>query len=356
MFLVNKLSKMKQKTAGGSRIAEVHNGSALFTGDAGQGESNIRRWILENDWLEAIIALPLNTFYNTGIATYVWVLSNRKPEPRRGKVQLIDASAWFKSLRKNLGKKNCELSEDDIRRIADAFLAFKQTEQSKILPNKAFGYWKITVERPLRITVDLAQPARLKFRSACNEAGEEPLAGLVDRLAATLGSGPHSDFNIFMKAVEQEAEAHGVKLTGKRLKLLQTALGRKDEKATPLIKKLHKVGKAEPNPFSGLFEIQLDGKTRVAEYEPDSDLRDTEQVPLLAEGGIEAFFRREVAPYAPDAWIDQPATKIGYEISFTKYFYKPVSLRTLKEIRADIEALEKESQGLLDEVFKAAAQ
>src|SRR5919109_1004494 len=147
LFLANLLSKMKH----GTRIAEVHNGSSLFTGDAGQGESNIRRWIIENDWLEAIVALPLNMFYNTGIATYIWVLTNRKPEHRKGHVQLIDATQWFKPLRKNLGKKNCELSEDDITRICNTFLAFEETEQSKIFPNVAFGYWKVTVERPLRL-------------------------------------------------------------------------------------------------------------------------------------------------------------------------------------------------------------
>src|SRR5437773_3862158 len=151
LFLVNMLSKMKHGTKLGSRIAEVHNGSSLFTGDAGQGESNIRRWIIESDWLEAIVALPLNMFYNTGIATYIWVLSNRKPEHRKGKVQLVDATGRSAPLRKNLGKKNCELSEDDIQRICDTFLAFKETEQSKIFPNKAFGYWKVTVERPLRL-------------------------------------------------------------------------------------------------------------------------------------------------------------------------------------------------------------
>jgi type I restriction enzyme M protein len=151
LFLANMLSKMKHGTKLGSRIAEVHNGSSLFTGDAGQGESNIRRWIIENDWLEAIVALPLNMFYNTSIATYIWVLTNRKPTHRRGNVQLIDATAWFKPLRKNLGKKNCELAEDDIRRICDTFLAFQETEQSKIFPNDAFGYWKVTVERPLRL-------------------------------------------------------------------------------------------------------------------------------------------------------------------------------------------------------------
>ena len=173
LFLANKLSKMKQGTPLGSRIAEVHNGSSLFTGDAGQGESNIRRWIIENDWLEAIVALPLNMFYNTGIATYVWVLTNRKPEHRRGKVQLIDATKWFRPLRKNLGKKNCELGEEDIARICDTFLAFEETEQSRVFDNAAFGYWKVTVERPLSIEGTdpnrAYKPAEIK---ALKESGE----------------------------------------------------------------------------------------------------------------------------------------------------------------------------------------
>ena len=146
------LTKMKEDTPLGSRLAEVHNGSSLFTGDAGQGESNIRRWIIENDWLEAIVALPLNMFYNTGIATYVWVLTNRKPDHRKGYVQLIDARPrWYTPLRRNLGQKNCELSSENIQQICDTFLDFQETEQSKVFPNKTFGYWKVTVERPLRI-------------------------------------------------------------------------------------------------------------------------------------------------------------------------------------------------------------
>src|SRR6202795_3663167 len=191
LFLANMLSKMKHATKLSSRIAELHNGSSLFTGDAGQGESNIRRWIIENDWLEAIVALPLNMFYNTGIATYIWVLTNRKPAHRRGKVQLIDATSWFKPLRKNLGKKNCELSEEDIQRICDAFLAFEETEQSKIFPNAVFGYWKVTVERPLRLVIDFSPPARAVFRKACEDADETPLSNLVDRVSETLGPGPH---------------------------------------------------------------------------------------------------------------------------------------------------------------------
>ena len=173
LFLANKLAKMKRHTALGSRIAEVHNGSSLFTGDAGQGESNIRRWIIENDWLEAIVALPLNLFYNTGIATYVWVLTNRKPAHRRGKVQLIDATQWYQPLRKNLGKKNCELGEDDIARICDTFLAFEESEQSKIFDNAAFGYWKVTVERPLRLAgIDPNRPYKTAEIKALKESGE----------------------------------------------------------------------------------------------------------------------------------------------------------------------------------------
>ena len=215
MFLVNKLSKMKHESALGSRIAEVHNGSSLFTGDAGQGESNIRRWILENDWLEAIIALPLNMFYNTGIATYIWVLSNRKPEHRRGKAQLIDASAWSQPLRKNLGKKNCEFSEADMERIVNAFLAFEETEQSKIFPNEAFGYSKITVERPLRLSVDLSATKCARFRKVSKDANDEPLANLVDRLVAKLGPGPHTDWNTLLGAIESEAEHSSLKLSAK---------------------------------------------------------------------------------------------------------------------------------------------
>jgi len=296
LFLANMLSKMKPGTQLGSRIAEVHNGSSLFTGDAGQGESNIRRWIIENDWLEAIVALPLNMFYNTGIATYIWVLTNRKPEHRRGRVQLIDATQWFTPLRKNLGKKNCELSAADIDRICDTFLKFEENEQSKIFPNAAFGYWKVTVDRPLR------------------------LRGIDPNQAYT----PKE-----IKAFKESAE--------------------RDESAPAVIRKIHKRG-TEADPLRGLFEATVDGKRCVVEYEPDPDLRDTEQVPLLETGGIEAFLRREVLPYAADAWYDPASVKTGYEVSFTRYFYRPQPMRTLEEIRADILALEKETEGLLDEI------
>ena len=297
LFLANMLSKMKHGTKLGSRIAEVHNGSSLFTGDAGQGESNIRRWIIENDWLEAIVALPLNMFYNTGIATYIWVISNRKAEHRKGKVQLIDATEWFKPLRKNLGKKNCELSDEHIQRICDSFLEFRETEQSKVLSNTEFGYWKVTVERPLRLK------------------GIEP-----DRA--------YSPKEI--RALRERSE--------------------RSEKAAPVIRKIH-TRDIDAAPLRGLFAATIAGRPVVVEYEPDPDLRDTEQVPLIEEGGIDTFLRREVLPYAPDAWYLPESVKTGYEISFTRLFYKPRPLRPLNEIRADIQAVEDQTKGLLGEIM-----
>jgi len=420
LFLANMVAKMNHKTPLGSRIAEVHNGSSLFTGDAGQGESNIRRWIIENDWLEAIVALPLNLFYNTGIATYIWVISNRKAEHRKGKVQLIDASQWFKPLRKNLGKKNCELSEEDILRICDVYLAFKETEQSKIFPNAAFGYLKVTVERPLRLVSQLTPQAiaLLRFASGDEElrcllfdefgealfdnfAGiekalekrlaewgarddeedngdESPPAkrGLSEKkkkklldgktwerdarlvetavaLRQVLGEELFKDHNVFRKAVNVALDKLSRKVSTADLKLILRAVSQRDESAPPVIAKVRKRGKEKPDPLRGLYETRIDGKACVVEYEPDSDLRDAEQVPLLEEGGIEAFIRREVLPYAPDTWIKEEATKIGYEISFTRHFYKPQPLRTLEEIRADILALEKETEGLLGGLLRA---
>lgn len=350
LFLANKLSKMKQDSALGSRIVEVHNGSSLFTGDAGQGETNIRRWIIENDWLEAIIALPENMFYNTGIATYIWVMTNRKAKHRKGKVQLIDASGWYEPLRKNLGQKNCKLSEVQVKMICDLLLGFKETEQSKIFPNEAFGYWKIIVERPLRLRVDLTKEKVTKFTTICKQAKDQPLGNLIEKVAANIGPGPHLDFNRFLETVEADTDKHNVKLTAKRKKMLQNDLAVTDESAKPVIKKVHKPGKADANPFYGIYEVEIDGKKFIVEYESDTNLRDSEQVPLLEDGGIEVFFKREVLPYVTDAWIDQSKTQIGYEISFTKHFYKPAPMRTLEEIKADIFALEKETEGLLEEI------
>ena len=300
LFLANKLAKMKQGTPLGSRIAEVHNGSSLFTGDAGQGESNIRRWIIENDWLEAIVALPLNLFYNTGIATYVWVLSNRKAGHRRGKVQLIDATGWHRPLRKNLGKKTCELGAEDVERICAVFLAFEEGEHSAILDNAAFGYYKVTVERPLRV------------------AGADP------------------------ERVYQAAEIKQLRERGERA-----------EDAPRVIRKLHRRGVAA-DPLRGRFAATVKGRPAVVEYEPDADLRDLEQIPVQEAGGVDGFLEREVLPYTPDAWYRPASVKIGYEISFSRHFYRPPPLRTLDEIRADILAADQEAHGLLTEILGSA--
>lgn len=350
MFLVNKLAKMKDDTPLGSRIAEVHNGSSLFTGDAGSGESNIRRWILENDWLEAIVALPLSIFYNTGIATYVWVLSNRKLEHRKGKVQLIDATGWYRPLRKNLGERNRELTDEEIRRILDTFLDFEENEESKIFSNEAFGYKKITVERPLRLAADLSGAALGRFEEACGEK-EKILAETVRAVAKRLGEGPHLDWEAFEADVEEEAKRHNLKLPATRKKLLRSELGTRDEKAAALTKKVHKLGKLDAAPSYGRYQETRDDMMCVVEYEPDPELRDTEEVPLLEEGGIEAFFEREVLPHVPDAWIDDSKTRTGYEINFNRHFYKPKPMRTLEEIRADIGEIERETEGLLDQIL-----
>ena len=421
LFLANMASKMNGTSPLGSRIAEVHNGSSLFTGDAGQGESNIRRWIIENDWLEAIVALPLNLFYNTGIATYIWVLSNKKPAHRKGQVQLIDASQWFKPLRKNLGKKNCELSPEDIDRISRTFLEFQETPESKIFPNAAFGYWKVTVERPLRLYSQLTLKAieSLRFNSgdeeiraalyeefgddlfnqfpkvaaqleqrlaewgSDDEDGEEEegssrkglpekkrkklldpkswerdgrLVAAATMLRTALGDTLFSDHNLFCERVDALLAKAGMKLPAADLKQLLRTVSWRDEQAPPVIAKLHKPGKIKADPLRGLFEMTVNGKAAIVEYEPDADLRDTEQVPLLEVGGIEAFIRREVLPYTPDAWIKEDATRIGYEISFTRHFYKPQPLRSLEEISADILAIEQEAEGLLEGLLKVRTQ
>jgi type I restriction enzyme M protein len=209
----------------------------------------------------------------------------------------------------------------------------------------------VTVERPLRLRVDLDPKSLSAFRAACVDEDEEPLANVVERVAASLGPGPHLSFNTFMEAVEADANEHGVKLTAARKKLLKDRLAKRDEKAAEIIGKTYKPGKVKPDPLRGLFEATVDGKPCVVEYEPDTELRDTEQIPLLEEGGIAAFIRREVLPHVPDAWYVPESVKTGYEISFTRYFYKPQPLRSLEAIRADILALEKETEGLLGEII-----
>ncbi|WP_173703955.1 type I restriction-modification system subunit M [Clostridium saccharobutylicum] len=351
LFLANKISKMKHNTELGSRIVEVHNGSSLFTGDAGQGESNLRRYIVENDWLECIIALPENMFYNTGIATFIWVVTNRKATHRKGKVQLIDATALKSPLRKNLGNKNCELTPEIRKEISDMLLKFEENEQSKIFDNKEFGYYKITVERPLRLSVDLSKDNIESFAKVCAEQNDTDVMNVISEVSEKLNYAKLNDYNLFINELTKVATNLSIKLPTKRLNLIKNCFAVIDENAEKVIKKIHKTGKVEANPLYGLFNGTVDGKECIVEYEVDANLRDIEQIPLLHDGGIEQFFKDEVLSFAPDAWIDESKTQIGYDISFTKYFYKPLKLRTLQEITADIKALEAETDGLLNEII-----
>lgn len=303
LFLLNNVAKMKKDTPLGSRIAEVHNGSSIFTGDAGSGESNARRYLIENDLVEAIIAVPENMFYNTGIGTFIWVLSNKKEERRKGKIQLIDATAMKESLRKNMGKKNCEFTHDIRKEIVRIFLDMEESDVSMVFNNDEFAYWNVTVERPLRLRVypDRTIPADL-FKKA------DEYETVTSAIAKAAETALLDDWTAFAKAT---------KLKAAQLKKIRPFITEKDASTQP-----------------------IDG-------EPDVDLRDTENIPFTYEGGIDAFMQNKVLTYAPDAWVDEKKTQIGYEISFTKYFYKPVELRPMDEILQSLKNLEQEADGLL---------
>lgn len=307
LFMLNNVAKMKTDTPLGSRIAEVHNGSSLFTGDAGSGESNARRYLIENDLVEAIIALPEKMFYNTGIGTYIWVLTNKKEERRKGKIQLIDATSLKSPLRKNMGEKNCELTPELRSEIMDIFIEMKECEISRIFDNHEFGYWSITVERPLRLRVypDRTIPADV-FKKT------EELEAVNAAIQAVPISVPKDDWTAFAKAT---------KLKAATLKKIRPFITEKDSEAQPIV------------------------------GEPDPELRDTEIIPVTYKGGIDAFVKNEVLTYTPDAWVDEKKTQIGYELSFTKYFYKPVQMRSMDEIVADLKALETETEGMLKEIL-----
>ncbi len=345
LFLANNIAKMKHGTEFGSRIAEVHNGSSLFTGDAGQGESNLRRYIIESDYLEAIIALPENMFYNTGIATYIWVVTNRKEKRRKGKVQLIDATNLKSSLRKNLGNKNCEFTEEIRQQIVDIYLAFEDSEYCKILTNEEFGYWKVTVERPLRLKVEINKDKLEAFKEVAKGAKDSVAYKLMAGFYGATNEDVYPNYNRFEKRLKDFAKKMGEKLPAKRVKLIRDFFAIRDEEADSVIKKVLK--KEKEDTLGGRFQVG----NEIVELEPDTELRDTEQIPLTHEGGIQKFFEEEVLPYASDAWIDINKNQIGYEISFTKYFYKPVQLRSLDEIVADIRGLEAETEGLLQEII-----
>jgi len=409
LFLMEMVSKMKDLDKGpaGSRIASVHNGSSLFTGDAGGGESNIRRHIIENDYLEAIIQLPNNLFYNTGITTYVWVLSNKKTDGRRGKVQLIDASRMFRKLRKNLGAKNCEFAPEHIREITQLYLDMPDDGVSKVFDNSDFGYFKVTVERPSRKAAKFTPEriAGLRFVPALREVMEwayerwgddiytdlaihrkvieahlekaeinltaknsktlfNPqtwtdqlsLLDVARQLMQEIGQELYMNFNQFQEKIDACLNAGEIKLSASGKNQILNAVSWRDENAERVIKKIHKLSGRKLDDLLTEFDCgreQLQdfgywpSETRgeYVEYETDADLRDTENVPL--KENIHDYFRREVRPHVDEAWINLDQTKIGYEISFNKYFYQHKPLRSLEEVTRDILALEAETEGLL---------
>jgi type I restriction enzyme M protein len=314
LFLLNNVSKMKTDTELGSRIIEVHNGSSLFTGDAGSGESNARRYLIESDLVEAIIALPDNMFYNTGIGTYIWVLSNKKEARREGKIQLIDATQMKSPLRKNMGNKNCEFTPDIRKEIIRIFLDMEESDVSKIFDNSEFGYWNVTVDRPLRLRVFPEREIPEKDEKGKVLFKKHPeLLDVRQAVQEAAKTAPFDDWDAFAKAT----------------KLKKTQL----KKIRPYI-------------------TEADPEAKEVAGEADPELRDTENIPFQYEGGIHTFIEKEVLPYAPDAYVDEDKTKIGYEISFTKYFYKPVKLRDMKDILASLAELEKESEGVMDEIVR----
>ncbi len=323
LFLANNISKMKKNTELGSRIIEVHNGSSLFTGKAGQGPSNLRRYIFEQDLCEAIVAIPENMFYNTGIGTYLWVLTNKKEEKRKGKVQLIDATSMKSTLRKNLGDKNCEMTEPLRRKVMELYMAFEDAdpEYSKVFPNEEFGYYQVDVNRPLRLRGIIDENHLSVFREEGKDA--EMYDFLKEHAVSTKES---MNYNVFASDIEKAAKSAGLRWPAKRANALKKFFAETDENA----------------------EVVLDKKGNI-EFDPN--LKDSEQVPILYEGGIDAFYKNEITPYVNDAVVDSENAIIGYELSFTKYFYKPVQLRSVEEIVADIRAIEESTDGLLASII-----
>jgi type I restriction enzyme M protein len=365
LFLQHMISKMRQPKEGGSRIGIVFNGSPLFTGDAESGESNIRRWIIENDWLEAIVALPDQLFYNTGISTYIWILTNRKEKQRKGKIQLIDARNFYVKMRKSLGNKRNQIGDgqdgrpEQIAEITRIYGDFKHDETrtieiegvqkivivSKIFDNADFGFNKITVERPLRlnfqasderialleeqkafINIADSQKKKEKIRQQEIEAGkkrQEAIRNLLFKLKEQTGGKLFKNRIEFLTVLKELDRTHDVRFSAPELKAILEALSERDETADICTDK--------------------NGKP-----EPDTDLRDTENVPL--KENIDEYFKREVFPHVPDAWVDHSKTKVGYEIPLNRHFYRYEPPRQLEEIEADIKVLESEIVKLLKEV------
>ncbi|WP_431864325.1 type I restriction-modification system subunit M [Microbacterium paraoxydans] len=325
LFLLHLVSKMRKKEDGGSRVAIVLNGSPLFSGGAGGGESNIRKWLLDNDLVEAIIGLPKDMFYNTGISTYIWVLSNRKTDERKGHVQLIDGREMFTKLRKGLGSKRNELSAKDIETIVGLYAGFEDGEHSKIFRNEDFLYRTVTVERPLKLNWQ-ATPERIDAVLAAKAVQKlsEPDASALRRVLESLGEDTVWKNRVeFHKALKDAARVELFSLTGPLLKAVTTDLGEQDDTA----------------------DVCRDAK---GNPEPDASLRDTENVPW--DENVDAYVTREVVPYAPGAWIDHAKTKEGAEIPFTRHFYRYVPPRPLEEIDRDLETVMDQLRAMLVEV------
>lgn len=419
LFILEEVDKMKplEYQPQGARVASIHNGSSLFTGDAGSGESNIRRYLVENDLVDAIIQLPNNIFYNTGISTYVWLLTNKKAPNRKGKVQLIDASQAFEKLRKNQGSRNCTIADRFRDAILQVYMDFVEQEAtddqkvvSKIFDGDDFRYYNVTIERPLRLRsqfnallidemlfdssdLDMSRwlyqtygsrvfsglesevPAIKEYLNEQEiKMTDKKLAKLispkawVDRrtlqnaakaLMKAIGTEVFMDYNLFIEKVTATAKSLKLDVKGTALNAIARAMSVTDPEAAPVVKKEHKPSSKDIESLQSTYGIATEvladygytkqGKTFV-EYETDSDLRDSEKIPVKED--IYAYFQREVRPYVADAWINLPATKIGCEISFNKYFYKPAPLRTLEENEADIRALDEQSQGFIKSLFE----
>jgi type I restriction enzyme M protein len=426
LFLMEMVNKMKPLTQSplGSRIASVHNGSSLFTGDAGGGESNIRRYIIENDWLEAIVQMPNNLFYNTGITTYIWILSNNKAPNRKGKVQLIDAGLLYRKLRKNLGNKNCEFAPDHIREILTVYENMQTVERvinpetneeqgiaAQVFDNTDFGYYKVTIERPKRLKAQFTPEriAELRFDKSLREPmvwafetfGEEVYTNLhqhekaiaewcdknelnlnakqskalvsealwekqlallntATELMKSVGNNEYNDFNLFKEKVDEVLKAKKVKLSASEKNAILNAVTWYDANAEKVIKSVNKLTgeklaqvlhhlDCKETELADYGYFASDKKGEYIEYETESDLRDTENVPL--KENIYDYFLREVKPHVAEAWINPDATKIGYEISFNKYFYRHKPLRSIEEVSTDILKLEELSDGLIREIL-----
>lgn len=449
LFLMEMVSKMKDPRVShlGSRIASVHNGSSLFTGDAGGGESNIRRYLIENDLLEAIIQLPNNLFYNTGITTYIWLLNNKKTAARQGKVQLIDASLMYRKLRKNLGEKNCEFAPEHIKEIVNTYLTCQSLERevdanndpigiaSQVFNNQDFGYYKVTIERPdrrkaqlrddligqLRFDKSLQEPmeylyeihgeqvyeagflkdqdkaitkwcedsnitlnakAKVKLLDHKHWLEHKDLLDTAKLLQEILGKEEFNDFNQFKVRIDKALKQSGIKLKASQKNAILNAVSWYDETAKKVLGKTHKLSgdklhsflehlgcQEQDLPDFGYYPTGKDGE--FVNYESSSDLRDSETVPLnwtsrvvisqsLGESEmlphdennrIHNYFLSEVKPHVDEAWINLDSVKIGYEISFNKYFYRHKPLRSLEEVTQDILALEQQADGLIASIL-----